>query len=749
MVTPSIHEQCWEPTTNLEHIRKCIQNGHHVMVIMRGIPGSGKSYLASDLVSGTNGAVFNTDKYFMQNGVYRFDPTKLDEYHQKNWKEAKDAIQQGIKPIIIDNTNIFVTHMKPYINLAVKNLYEIYFVEPETEWKKSAKECARRNAHSVPEEKIAYMAECFEKVSLTDVIKPTQLRTVPPLVDISDKDGTYNLLLSELDSALPGNHLDSLSGKDATDNKKSSEQLISLIPHQIPKNLRTIGCQTSDLVRVLDLSNPSSSANDEFVWEAVCDTSDFNYKKKMKAKATQAGDGNILSDIELLIAFFPDEKPSDLSHILEIAGLKNAMKLLKEMNAHMDICTPVDKNKNIDAESLSQTYYWWDESECEQIDNNNSPACVSNFELNRPISEKLAPCTYMQCCDPEPVPPGCYRMQISVDMMEQLTQLFGDGGSNTFLKTYVDLPVYLWRQIYFHWQGIPTTTTEVDNAFGSENFDFSALVNSDEELARILQDHELASYEFLENGKHMSIAERLQLSALVNDYSGVDRERVIECFRDNKFSAEATRNTLELFVNSNENIQTVAANPSHIESPPNQSGNCSVSAAFSRYSSCEESSVLKPDLELAHKEAFELREQAEWYDKQKHELLLRANNHRDFGAKMHYFAEAQKLGKKAKDCMAELNERLIKANTSTLFIDLHYMNVQSALKLLKTKLNAADRPPELRRGRSHKKLVVLTGYGKLNDGQAKIKPAVIQWLEQCGYEYYNTSNKGELVVECK
>ncbi|VDO27211.1 unnamed protein product [Brugia timori] len=48
MVTPSIHEQCWEPTTNLEHIRKCIQNGHHIMVIMRGIPGSGKSYLARE-----------------------------------------------------------------------------------------------------------------------------------------------------------------------------------------------------------------------------------------------------------------------------------------------------------------------------------------------------------------------------------------------------------------------------------------------------------------------------------------------------------------------------------------------------------------------------------------------------------------------------------------------------------------------------------------------------------------------------
>lgn len=30
---------------------------------------------------------------------------------------AKSALLHGIRPIIIDNTNIFVTHMKPYINL--------------------------------------------------------------------------------------------------------------------------------------------------------------------------------------------------------------------------------------------------------------------------------------------------------------------------------------------------------------------------------------------------------------------------------------------------------------------------------------------------------------------------------------------------------------------------------------------------------------------------------------------------------
>uniref|UniRef100_A0A915PQD5 Smr domain-containing protein n=1 Tax=Setaria digitata TaxID=48799 RepID=A0A915PQD5_9BILA len=833
MVSPSIHEQCWEATTSLKDIRKCIRNGHHIMIIMRGIPGSGKSSLASDLVAGTNGAVFNTDKYFMQNGIYQFDPAKLEEYHQKNWKDAKDAIQNGVKPVIIDNTNIFIAHMKPYVTLAVKNLYEIYFVEPETEWKKNAKECARRNAHSVPEEKISYMVECFEEVELSDLIKPTQLRIIPPLTDKSESDDdTMNSLLSTLDSSKPACSFwpSSLLGhaaavaktlekeeikkttlspsvdyqsalcevvdllkisspspllKNSSSETKNSEQLFSLIPSQTyVKNVRTVGCQTSDLIRIFELLDSSSSTNYEFFGETMLHDFEHSDKKKMRGKAIQAGDGIVPSDIDILLALFPNEKAFDLSHILEIAGLNNAVILLREMNAHMDIsaqlgdayskiysllylsssiinkysnrrycCENVEifrnlrlYNKNIEAEPLSRTFYWWDDTESEGISENSSSPTL---EISNAVAQKLAPCTYMQFPAPEPVPQGYYRMEISVDMMEHLTQLFGDGENTAIIKTYVDLPMWLWRRIYLYWQGIPTAENEVDNGFGKKNFGFSVPTNSDEELARMLQDQELTSNISLGNGKHMSIAERLQLNALIKDYTGIDRQRIAECFRDNQFSAEATRSTLELFINGIEDVHATSTDPSQSVSSINQSNNCSMPATSSRYCVFDGLSTSKPNLEVAHKDVCELREEADRWNKQKHEMMLRANNQREPAAKMFYIGEAQKCGKKARDCVAELNERLIEANSSSLFIDLHYMDVQFAIKLLKAKLHAADRPPELRHGRSGKKLVVLTGYGKLNCGQAKIKPAVIQWLEQCGYEYCNSTNKGVIIVECK
>lgn len=72
---------------------------------------------------------------------------------------VRDAIGKGMSPVIVDNTNIFDYHMKPYAILviiiallsiariclffqAVKNGYEVYFVEPETAWKFKAYECS-------------------------------------------------------------------------------------------------------------------------------------------------------------------------------------------------------------------------------------------------------------------------------------------------------------------------------------------------------------------------------------------------------------------------------------------------------------------------------------------------------------------------------------------------------------------------------------------------------------------------------
>ena len=49
------------------------------LYIVRGLPGSGKSTFAKSIAKPYQ--VFEADQYFMKNGKYKFDPTKLKEAH--------------------------------------------------------------------------------------------------------------------------------------------------------------------------------------------------------------------------------------------------------------------------------------------------------------------------------------------------------------------------------------------------------------------------------------------------------------------------------------------------------------------------------------------------------------------------------------------------------------------------------------------------------------------------------------------
>ncbi|KFQ25847.1 NEDD4-binding protein 2, partial [Mesitornis unicolor] len=89
-----------------------------VLVLLRGVPGSGKSYLARALLEDNpDGIILSTDDYFYKHGQYHYDPDCLGEAHDWNRKRAKEAFEMRISPIIIDNTNIQAWEMKPYVTL--------------------------------------------------------------------------------------------------------------------------------------------------------------------------------------------------------------------------------------------------------------------------------------------------------------------------------------------------------------------------------------------------------------------------------------------------------------------------------------------------------------------------------------------------------------------------------------------------------------------------------------------------------
>ncbi len=149
------------------------------VVIMRGLPGSGKSTKAETY----GGTKVSADDYFMQDGVYKFDPAKLAEAHAAAKSRFEEALRRGESPVVVDNTNVSEREYRDYVDLAAKYGYTIDFdvvgsggVSPE--------ELAKRNTHGVPESTIRRMMERWEgeplypNASMTAWMRPTKAQLI-------------------------------------------------------------------------------------------------------------------------------------------------------------------------------------------------------------------------------------------------------------------------------------------------------------------------------------------------------------------------------------------------------------------------------------------------------------------------------------------------------------------------------------------------------------------------------------------
>lgn len=165
-----------EETTALDRAKKCIADSVKILILMRGVPGSGKSFLAERLKA--QGVVLSTDDFFVKrNGIYQYNFNQLTEAHDWNKKRAQKTLKQGITPVIIDNTNTQSWEMKPYVAMAVRAGYRVEVIEPDTKWKFNARELARKNVHNVSKDKIQEMLERYEtNITAKKLLKQMRLR---------------------------------------------------------------------------------------------------------------------------------------------------------------------------------------------------------------------------------------------------------------------------------------------------------------------------------------------------------------------------------------------------------------------------------------------------------------------------------------------------------------------------------------------------------------------------------------------
>lgn len=162
--------------------------------ILRGLPGSGKSYIGKRLIEDTirdnfTEHIISADDYFLKNGKYIYDASKISEAHQTAQKLFFNRASKGYSPLIIDNTNLQSWEMMPYIQAAIQYGYHIEVMEPVTPWKWTPHKLAQKNKHNVSMEKIKKMMENYQRITTIkefaknglnlDIVKEPKMRDIP------------------------------------------------------------------------------------------------------------------------------------------------------------------------------------------------------------------------------------------------------------------------------------------------------------------------------------------------------------------------------------------------------------------------------------------------------------------------------------------------------------------------------------------------------------------------------------------
>jgi len=165
-------KQILRENMEMNALGKPVTRPNQELIVMRGIPGAGKSTKAKSLVGG--GIIHSTDDLIEKSGDYKeffakmmaaqlnkepdaFAP--LAKMHAQNVKDAIESLKAGKTPVIIDNTNIKMNEPKQVVVAALElGLADnnIKFVDIGTAGLEAA-ELAKRNAHGVPLEKIEQM----------------------------------------------------------------------------------------------------------------------------------------------------------------------------------------------------------------------------------------------------------------------------------------------------------------------------------------------------------------------------------------------------------------------------------------------------------------------------------------------------------------------------------------------------------------------------------------------------------------
>jgi predicted kinase len=143
-----------------------------VAYILRGLPGSGKSFLAKWIMNKTNGTIVSADHYFInKDGEYVFKKDLLENAHRECYENFKNCIDND-DVVIVDNTNVNKHHYKHYCDYAKAHKFTVRIIEIPTVDQTRCKLFHSRCTHGVPLRNMFRMMSQYEEDDRAYVIIP-------------------------------------------------------------------------------------------------------------------------------------------------------------------------------------------------------------------------------------------------------------------------------------------------------------------------------------------------------------------------------------------------------------------------------------------------------------------------------------------------------------------------------------------------------------------------------------------------